>query len=122
MVLASVAYHWAGWSWATRFYMVVVTVYTVGYGEVNPVGSPLLRGITIGTIVMGCTGMIFVTGALVQFITLSQINQVFGLKRMNTQIDKLNRHVIVCGFGRIGVILAQGLQAGGGQFRGAGTG
>ena len=31
-------------------------------------------------IVLGCTGMIFLTGALVQFITLNQINQIFGLE------------------------------------------
>jgi voltage-gated potassium channel len=116
MVCATTAYHAAGWSVADAIYMVVVTVYTVGYGEVHPVDSPLLRGITIGTIVLGCTGMIFVTGALVQFITLNQLNQIFGLKRMNTQIDKLNAHIIVCGFGRIGEALATGLRAGGASF------
>jgi voltage-gated potassium channel Kch len=117
MVIATIAYvRLAGWSLGDAIYMVVVTVYTVGYGEVHPVESPLLRGITIGTIVLGCTGMIFVTGALVQFITLSQLNQVFGLKRMNTQIDKLNNHIIVCGYGRIGQALATGLRAGGAAF------
>jgi voltage-gated potassium channel len=116
MVLSTIAYRLVGWSLSDAIYMVVVTVYTVGYGEVHPVETPILRGITIGTIVLGCTGMIFVTGALVQFITLSQLNQVFGLKRMNAQIDKLDRHVIVCGFGRIGIALAQSLQAGGTSF------
>ena len=98
--LATLGYWLAGWPLGDAFYMVIVTVYTVGYGEVHPVDTPLLRGITIGTIVLGCTGMIFLTGALVQFITLNQLNQIFGLRRMNTQIDKLDRHVIVCGFGR----------------------
>jgi len=116
MAGAVVAYVRAGWSLGDAVYMVVVTVYTVGYSEVRPVETPLLRGITISTIVLGCTGMIYLTGALVQFITLNQLNQVFGIKRMSSQIDRLRHHIIVCGFGRIGVMLAQGLQAGGADF------
>jgi voltage-gated potassium channel len=110
------AYVRAGWSLGDAVYMVIVTVYTVGYDEVRPVDTPLLRGITIGTITLGCTGMIYMTGALVQFITLNQINQVLGIKRMSHQIERLRNHVIVCGFGRIGMMLAQGLHAGGADF------
>lgn len=116
MAAAIGAYVAAGWSFGDALYMVVVTVFTVGYNEVHPVESPLLRGITITTIVLGCTGMIYMTGALVQFITLNQINQVFGIRRMSNQIDRLHDHVIVCGFGRIGVMLAQELRAGGADF------
>lgn len=116
VALATLGYRLAGWPLGDAFYMVIVTVYTVGYGEVHPVDTPLLRALTIGTIVLGCTGMIFLTGAIVQFITLNQLNQIFGLRRMNLQIDKLDRHVIVCGFGRLGTALAQELQAGGTSF------
>jgi voltage-gated potassium channel Kch len=116
MAAAVGAYVKAGWSLADAVYMVIVTVYTVGYNEVHPVETPLLRGITITTIVLGCTGMIYLTGALVQFITLNQLNQVLGIKRMSHQIDQLRDHIIVCGFGRIGVMLAQGLYAGGADF------
>jgi Trk K+ transport system NAD-binding subunit len=116
VVLATLAYRLAGWSLGDALYMVILTVYTVGYDEVRPIDTPLLRGITISTIVLGCTGMIFLTGALVQFITLNQINQIFGLRRMNTQIEHLKDHVIVCGFGRIGAALTQELRAGGAKF------
>jgi voltage-gated potassium channel len=116
MAAAVVAYVAAGWSLGDAVYMVIITVYTVGYGEVHPIDSPMVREITIATIVLGCTGMIYLTGALVQFITLNQINEVFGIKRMTNQIDRLRNHVIVCGFGRIGGMLAQELQAGGADF------
>jgi Trk K+ transport system NAD-binding subunit len=112
MLLAVIAYVAAGWQFGDALYMVIITVYTVGYGETMPVDTPLLRAITISVIVLGCTGMIFLTGALVQFITLNQLNQVLGFRRMNTEIDRLRDHVIVCGFGRIGLMLAQELRAG----------
>jgi voltage-gated potassium channel Kch len=110
MALGVVSYMMAGWSFGDAVYMVVITVYTVGYGETMPIDTVLLRSITICIIVLGCTGMIFLTGALVQFITLNQINRVFGIKRMSTQIDRLRDHVIVCGFGRIGTMLARELR------------
>jgi voltage-gated potassium channel len=111
MVLATVAYMAAGWSFRDAIYMVIVTIYTVGYNEVRPINTPALNFITIALIVLGCTGVIFVTGALVQYFTLSQLTKVIGLKRMTAQIDQLSDHVIICGFGRIGVALAQALDA-----------
>src|SRR5271157_197877 len=114
--LAVVAYMSQGWSFGDALYMVVLTVFTVGYDEVQPVATGPLRAITMGLIVTGCTGMIFVTGALVQFITLSGIQQLLGHKHMSHQIEHLRDHIIVCGFGRIGSMLARELKAGGAPF------
>src|ERR1700744_4035897 len=116
VALMTVAYMAAGWSFGDALYMVLLTVYTVGYGEVRPIDTPFLHFVTITTIVLGCTGMILVTGALVQVFTFSQIQQLLGANRVKTDINKLNGHVIVCGFGRIGVMLAKDLAAGGAAF------
>ena len=114
--LATAAYVAMGWSLGDAFYFVVVTIYTVGYDELHPIDTPVLRDITITTIVLGCTGMIFLTSSLVQFITINQLQFVLGNRRMQSQIDKLKDHVIVCGFGRIGQTLAHELKAGGTEF------
>ncbi|MFO1023804.1 MAG: NAD-binding protein [Acetobacteraceae bacterium] len=111
MILATVCYALAGAPVADAFYMVLITVYTVGYGEVVPINTTALRWITGGTIVLGCTGMLYLTGALIQFITLNEINKVLGVRRMSNQIDRLRDHVIICGFGRLGVMLARELRA-----------
>lgn len=116
VVLATLAYMHAGWSFGDAIYMVLLTVYTVGYGEVRPIDTPYLHGVTIATMVLGCTGMILVTGALVQALTVFQIRQILGGDRMKSEIDKLKDHVIICGFGRIGVMLAKDLSAGGPPF------
>jgi voltage-gated potassium channel Kch len=114
--LATVAYMSAGWSFSDAIYMELLTIYTVGYGEVRPINTPFLHTVTISTIVLGCTGMILVTGALVQVFTFSQIQQLLGANRVKSDINRLKNHVIVCGFGRIGVMLAKELAAGGSAF------
>jgi voltage-gated potassium channel Kch len=116
VAIATVAYMDAGWSFADSIYMVLLTVYTVGYGEVHPVDTPYLHGVTIATMVFGCTGMILVTGFLVQALTLTQLQQLLGVNRVKSDIDKLEGHVIICGFGRIGSMLAKDLAAAGIAF------
>ena len=72
MAASTAAYVAYGWSFGDALYMVVLTVYTVGYDEVRPIDTTMLRTITITLIVTGCTGMIFLTGSLIQLITVSQ--------------------------------------------------
>jgi voltage-gated potassium channel len=116
MVLGTAGYHIAGWKISDAFYMVIITIFTVGYGEVHPIATPALRALTIALIVLGCTGMIYLTGAIVQFITATQLQNVLGLKRMKNEIDHLKGHVIVCGFGRIGRLLSRDLTTAGRGF------
>ena len=109
VVLATLAYMNAGWSFADAIYMVTLTVYTVGYDEVRPIDTPYLHAVTLGLIVLGCTGMILLTSSLVQLFTVMQLTQILGTNRMQSRIEKLTDHVIVCGYGRIGVMLAKEL-------------
>jgi voltage-gated potassium channel Kch len=114
--LATLAYMAAGWSPADAFYMVVMTIYTVGFREVRPVDSLYLRTVTLGVMFLGCTGMIVMTGALVQLFTASEIRNLMGANRVKNDIEKLNGHVVICGFGRIGGMLAKELKDGGAPF------
>lgn len=115
-VLATGAYVRAGWSVGDAAYMVTLTIFSVGYGEVRPIDTPYLRFVTIATMMLGCTGMIVLTGALVQMFAAIQLRRLLGLDRMQTMIERLNGHVVVCGFGRIGVQLAKELHAAGTPF------
>jgi voltage-gated potassium channel Kch len=106
------AYVGCGWSVGDAVYMVIITVYTVGYDEVRPIDTPLLRTITLMLVVFGCTGVIFLTGTFVQLITFSQLQHFFGYRRMQKDIDRLSGHVVICGYGRIGQTLARELRSG----------
>jgi voltage-gated potassium channel Kch len=111
MLCAIAGYMALGWSFRDALYMVIITVYTVGYSEVRPIDTPASNLITMGLIVLGCTAIIFLTGAVVQLFTINQLNKASGIKRMNKLIDQLKGHVVICGFGAIGTVLARSLSA-----------
>jgi voltage-gated potassium channel Kch len=112
MVVGVIGYLMAGWDLSDSIYMVVISIFTVGYGEVRPIQEEGLRGLTMGVIVLGCFSVIFVSGAFVQVLLEGQIRRVLGEKRMNAELKKLNKHAIICGYGRIGRMVAADLKAG----------
>ena len=116
IAVLTVGYRAAGWSWSDSFYMVIITVFSVGFQEVLPVTDPWLRAWTIAMIILGCTGIIFVTGTLVQWLTQAQIDRALGGRRMEHEIEKLTNHTIICGCGRIGRMIASQLTEGGIPF------
>ena len=108
-VLSTLGFVHAGWGLGDATYMVTLTIFSVGFGEVHPIDTPYLRGLAMATIVLGCTGMIVFTGALVQVFAHYQLRRLLGVDRMQNEIAKLSGHAIICGFGRIGVQLAKEL-------------
>lgn len=108
-LLAVIGFVLSGWNLGDAAYMVMLTIFSVGFNEVHPIDTAWLRGLTMATILLGCTGMIVLTGALVQFLGALQLRSLLGIDRMNTQIAKLSNHVIICGYGRIGQQLAHEL-------------
>jgi voltage-gated potassium channel len=109
LIVAVLGYVLAGWPLLDAVYMVVITVFGVGYGEVRPIVTPALRILTICIIVAGTTSAVYVVGAFIQMVTEGEINKVLGVRRMNRDIESLRKHVIICGFGRMGQILARQL-------------
>jgi voltage-gated potassium channel len=112
MVIGALGYRIAGWNWSDAIYMVVISIFTVGYGEVRPIQEEGLRDFTMGLIVLGCFSVIFVSGAFVQVLLEGQIRNALGDRRMNAELKKLTHHTIICGFGRIGRMVAADLKAG----------
>lgn len=111
-----VGYMIAGWPASDAFYMVFITIFGVGYGEVRPVTSPELRAFTVTLIVGGYGAAIYAVGGFVQLITEGEVNRALGARRMTKGISSLKAHTIICGFGRIGRILAAELERAGASF------
>ncbi len=101
----------AGWSLLDSIYMVVITIYGVGYQHAQPMDDPVLRVFTLLVIVFGCTSAIYAIGGFIQMITEGEINRVLEERRMSRGIERMQRHAIVCGYGRVGQMLAEELVA-----------
>lgn len=110
VVMAVVGYMVAGWGFLDAIYMVVITVFGVGYGEVKPLASPLLKVFTILVIVAGALSVAYTVSGFVQLIAEGEIRRALNLKRMTHEIASLDDHVILCGFGRIGQLMARKLK------------
>jgi len=89
------------WNVMDSVYMTVITLSTIGYGEVNPV-SQTGRIFTLILIVMGVGFFLYVIGNVVQFLVEGRIRIVLGRHKLDKQIGQLNNHYIVCGYGRMG--------------------
>lgn len=98
-----------GWSWQDALYMVVITIFGVGYGETQPVDTPFLRWLTISLIICGYVAAIYTVGGFAQLLLDGELRRLLGVKRMKKEIERLSDHVVICGFGRMGRKLAQAL-------------
>ncbi len=94
------------WPVSDAIYMTIITLATVGYGEVHQV-SGVGRIFTIFLIVSGVGYFMYVVGLLVQFLVEDRIRVILGRRKLDKQIAKLKDHYIICGYGRIGRVLAR---------------
>lgn len=95
-----------GWGLVDCFYMVVISLSTVGFMEVQPL-SQAGRLFTSFFIIGGVGGFMYIAAAFTQMLVEGRLQMLWGKRRMQKTIDKLDKHFIVCGYGRIGNVVAQ---------------
>ena len=100
------------WSLIDSLYMTVITLSTVGYGEVHKL-EDLAKKWSILLIIFAVTGI----GALLRTINEEFIqSKLFWNKKMIKNISKLKNHYIICGYGRMGAVIARELDEKGQKF------
>ncbi|MDB5887593.1 MAG: TrkA-N protein [Rhodocyclales bacterium] len=93
------------------FYMTLITVTTVGYSEVIPLGTTAARMFGGFIALVGFGNLTFLFTSLTVFFLESDLDLSLRRRRMEKAIKKLSSHYIVCGFGRVGRNVATELVA-----------
>ncbi len=104
-----------GMSMFESFYMTVITISTVGFSEIQPLGVSG-RVLTVFIIITGTATLAYTVGNIVKMFVEGELSKTFGRRKVEKQIAALHDHYIVCGYGRIGGLICRELKAQGIQF------
>jgi len=98
-----------GWPVLDALYMTIITITTVGFGEVNVISSSG-RIFTICIIFLGMGIMAYSLGMVAQIMVETQVRTILGRRKLGRELRSIKHHYIICGFGRIGKTIARGLK------------
>jgi voltage-gated potassium channel len=108
VILTGTLWYWLveGWRIPEALYMTVITLSTVGFMEVHPLGD---RGrmFTISLIFLGIVAIGYIVNRFTEAIVGGYFQEGVRLNQRRKLMQKLSKHYIICGFGRTGRQIAQ---------------
>lgn len=104
-----------GWSLSDSLYMTVITLATIGYGEIHPL-TTLGRAFTIVLIFIGVGTLGYAFAEVTAFMTGGGLRAYRRRERLERTMRDLHGHTIVCGCGRLGTALVEELHSQGMPF------
>lgn len=93
------------WSFFDSLYMAVITLTSVGYGEVHPLTTQG-RVFTMGLLLTGVFSLFFAATAAIRSIVDGELTGQLVRDRMEKKLQSLTDHIIICGYGRMGRLVA----------------
>lgn len=101
-----------GWSIGDAIYMATITLSTVGFGEVKQL-SPAGRIFTILLIFLGVGIIVYGFSFIAEYIVSLNMRDEFRKRRFFRMVKKLENHIVLCGYGRVGRSAALALRESG---------
>ncbi len=97
-----------GWGWFDSLYHTVITLSTVGYAEVHELSAGG-RWFTVALIIGGFAGLALAVQALARLIIEGELRELVWRRRMERELTRISDHVVVCGYGSMGRLVADEL-------------
>lgn len=94
------------WPVFDAFYMTVITLTTVGFSEVHPLSNGG-RAFTMVLALGGVFVVFYATAEVLRAFATGELQRLWGKRIMEKRLNALENHVIVCGYGRVGQLVAQ---------------
>ena len=104
-----------GLSLFDSLYMTVVTITTVGYGDITP-RTFYGRIFTTGLIVSGVGITLYVLVEMMGLVVEGRLSEAFGIVKVKRSVAKMKNHMIICGGGRTGSVIVEEFKAEGIEF------
>lgn len=104
-----------GWNFTDAFFMTIITISTVGFGAVHPL-SPNGMIFTSILIISSFGTFAFAINSITSFLAGGEYKRFLIERKEMKELEKLKNHVIICGFGRVGMQVAMDLKAHGTPF------
>lgn len=98
-----------GWNFLDSLYMTIITLTTVGFKEVHDL-SFNGKLFTIILIIGGVGTVLYALSTGAKFVLEGELQEIFGRKRLEKKLKDLKDHYVVCGYGRMGKIIARELK------------
>jgi len=95
-----------GWSAWDAFYMTIISVTTVGYREVHEM-SRAGEAWTALVLVAGVSTLFYTATLVMSLVVEGGLHRKLDSRRFNHMLDDLTEHFIICGYGRIGSVIAE---------------
>jgi len=97
-----------GWDWGDCLWMVLITISTIGFGEVEPLSA---AGRVVTVLIIG-GGLVVVQLTLQRLLRLAESGYFRRMSelRFRRRLRRMKDHVVLCGYGRIGKEIAEQLQ------------
>jgi voltage-gated potassium channel len=97
-----------GWPVVDALYMTVITLTTLGFGEVHPLSTGG-RWFTMGLALGGVFTFLTAATTIIALAVSGELWRTFTRSRMERKLEQISGHVIVCGHGRMGRLVVHAL-------------